>query len=356
MAVLAPILAFIGRQLGRLIQMVFGWAAILLFGRVPQSKQMLLTGVTFGSVLWIVFIVGIALPDVGTFLVALVPAPDFVDEGLIRLVMLALAVLLPLGIGVAGYFLMDDADRPTSVGGKIVQVLRGYPYAAVLALVLLFLVIVAPLYKLRTIVKRWSDAHVPIVVKPGSYEEVAAELEAALDGAGLDLHRRRAPRPLEVPSRLLSTVGGASVRRLVPDRLLMLASGHLEVMLHPSDIAIAGTKDAVARARAAIADRLTETQAHLTTSEEAQEIEDAIRAAEKLPDVAAAGEVLRELDERLARLLVPYEEWEVLYRQRLQLERDLLRRELGSLDRSGDGADEPGMLERVAGAIGRLAS
>ncbi len=48
MAILAPLIAFIGRQLGRLVQMVFGWATLMLFGRVPQSKQLLLAGVSAG--------------------------------------------------------------------------------------------------------------------------------------------------------------------------------------------------------------------------------------------------------------------------------------------------------------------
>ena len=67
--------------------------------------------------------------------------------------------------------LMDEADRPEGIGGKAVQVLRGYPYAAVLSLVILFLLVVAPIFKLRTIIKRWEDAHIPIVIKPDRYEQ-----------------------------------------------------------------------------------------------------------------------------------------------------------------------------------------
>jgi hypothetical protein len=54
MALLAPLFAFIGRQVGRIVQMAFGWATILLFGRVPQRKRMLLAGVALGSILWVV--------------------------------------------------------------------------------------------------------------------------------------------------------------------------------------------------------------------------------------------------------------------------------------------------------------
>lgn len=355
MALVAPLFAFIGRQIGRIIQTAFGWASVMLFGRVPQKKQLLLAGVSAASIAWVVALIGIAFPGIGTWLVALVPRPDFIDEGWIRLAMLILAVILPLGVGAGGLFLMDATDRPEGVGGKVVQALRGYPYAAVLALVLLGLLLIAPVFKVRTIIKRWEDAHIPIVVKPGRYEEVAAELEKAIDAAGLDLQRGRAPRVLEIPSRILATVGGESVRRLVPDELVMLRAKSLEVTIHPSDVAVAGTKEAVARARAAIADRLTKTEAYLTTSEEGQEIEDALRELRADTDPESVRMGLHVVDEQLASLVIAYDEWEVLYRQRLQCERDFLR---GARAADSDAMNDraAGPLQRVVEAVERLIS
>lgn len=348
MALFAPLLAFIGRQVGRLVQMAFGWATTLLFGRVPQRKQLLLAGVALGSVLWVVTLIGVLLPEVGAWLIAFVPAPDFIAEDWIRVAMLILAIALPLAVGAGGMMLMDPADRPKGVSGKVVQVLRGYPYAAVLSLVILFLLVVAPIFKVRTILKRWEDAHIPIVIKPDGYERVADELEAAVDGAGLDLTRARVPRVLEAPSRLLATVGGASVRRLVPDRIVMLRTRDLEVTIHPSDVAVAGSKESVARARAAVANRLTKTEAYLTASEESQEVEDAIRALRDPADADDALATLDAIDARLARLTVPYEEWEVLYRQRLQVERNLLRA------RVIEPSDQTGIVGRVIEKVGDL--
>ena len=350
MAIFAPLLAFVGRQVGRVVQMAFGWATILLFGRVPQDKQLLMAAVPLGSILWVVAVIGVVFPDVGTFLIAFIPTPDFVDEAWIRIAMLVLATLLPLAVGFAGLMLMHPDDRPAGIGGKIVQVLRGYPYAPVLALVILFLLIVAPIFKLRTIIKRWEDAHIPIVVQPGAYERVAEDLEAAVDAAGLDLERAGAPRVLEIPSRLLAAVGGNSVRRLVPDRVVMLRAKALEVTIHPSDVAVAGSKEAVARARAAIAARLTKTEAYLTSSKEGQEIEDTIRKVHESGSRQAAVTALEKIDERLARLVIPYEEWEVLYRQRLQTERDLLRGTLG--DDASDPDVHDGVLKRFVRTLG----
>lgn len=357
MAIIAPLFAFVGRQIGRIVQMAFGWATVLLFGRVPQQKQILLAGVALAAIAWVVALIGVVFPDAGSFLVALVPAPDFIDEGWIRLAMLVLAVILPLAVGAGGLFLMDPADRPQGIGGKVLQVLRGYPYAAVLALVLLFLLVVAPIFKLRTIVKRWEDAHIPIVVKPGGYEQMAGKLETAVDAAGLDLERARAPRVLELPSRLLATVGGESVRRLVPEKMVMLKAKALEVTIHPSDVAVVGSKEAVARARAAVADRLTDTEAYLTTSKESQQIEDELRTLRGAPDADRALATLRDIDGRLSSLVVPYEEWEVLYRQRLQVERDLLRAGHVTPAQSRDGGADgggSGMLDRIGRAVEEL--
>jgi hypothetical protein len=181
----------------------------------------------------------------------------------------------------------------------------------------------------------WVDAHVPIVVHPGGYERVVADLERALDDAGLEVDRRPAPLPLALPGRMLGRIAGPGIRSLVPDNLIDLVGPDLEIGLYPSDISIGGKKIPVARARAAIATRLTATAASMTTSAEAQAVEAKLekltapraagaRPGDDAPDRGAVHAVLRSIDEELAVLTVPHDEWEILYRQRLQIERDLL--------------------------------
>ena len=48
MTILTPLVAFVGRFTGKILNMAFGWASTLLFGRVPQSKQLLLSGISLG--------------------------------------------------------------------------------------------------------------------------------------------------------------------------------------------------------------------------------------------------------------------------------------------------------------------
>ena len=74
MALLAALIALGSKFAGKVLTTALGWAATLLFGRVPADRQILLVGITFGSVIWLALLVGVLVPDVGTFLLLLVPA------------------------------------------------------------------------------------------------------------------------------------------------------------------------------------------------------------------------------------------------------------------------------------------
>lgn len=371
MALIASLFAVIGRFLGRVLTMALGWASILLFGRVPESKQLLLAIVSFGSLAWVIAILGSLIPDLGSFLLTAAPVPAFIAEGWVRLAMLVAALVLPLLIGVGGLLLMDARDRPSGKG-LIVQILRGYPYAAVLAVTLAFMALVAPVRKARSLARRWEDAHIPVVVKPGGYERVAMDLERALDDAGLAVSRTSAPRVLEAPSKLLGAVAGRGFGSLVPDRLVVLAGRGIEVLVYPSDVSISGRRQELARARAAIASRLTFTQAYLTSNRESQAIEDRLERVGRMAGADGAGPVaaaeveLAAIDDELASLAVDYEEWEVLYRLRLQVERNLVTgrgpraaRAAGTPQQAGAGlsTDRGGLVgDTVSAAVMGLAA
>ena len=321
MAILGSVFALLGRFLGRLLNSALGWATILLFGKVSGQKQTFLLVMALGSLVWVVTLAGVVFPDVATFVLTFVPVPDFVDDTWIRLAMLAAAAAIPLLIGIGAIALTATDKRPTG-GGLVGAVLRGYPFTLVLAVTIVFLAVIAGVRKIRSLIKRWEDAHVAVVVKPGGYDRVVADLEKVLDDAGLDVRREAAPSVLSIPPKLLDAVAGKALGALVPDRLMVLKGKDIDILAYPSDIAIAGSKDHVARARAAIASKLTTSPAYMTTSAEAEKIEDRIRALLREPDTAERR--LADIDRELARLAVPFDEWETVYRERLQVERDLL--------------------------------
>jgi hypothetical protein len=337
MAIIGGIFAALGRFAGKVVTMLLGWASVLLFGRVPQRKQSLLAFITLGSIAWVVTLVGVIVPDVGSFLLAAVPRPEFIDELWIRLAMLALALVLPLVIGALTVLVLDEHRRPKG-GALIVQVLRGYLYAPVLAIALVVLAGIALWRKGLALARRQQDAHVAVIVKPGGYGQVVADIERAIDDAGIDVHRTKAPAALTIPPKLLAAVGGDAVAALVPDELIELEGSGLSVLVYPSDIALLGEKAVVARGRAAIVARLTLTEAYLTSAEETEKIEDRLAEIARDPTAATAG-TFRRLDEELAGLTVPYDDWETLYRLRLQVENQ----------KRIPGASEPGTGQPDAG-------
>lgn len=329
MAIIGSVFAMLGRFAGKVLNAALGWATMLLFGKVPDSKQWILLLIALGSIVWVVLIFGVIFPDVASVVLAFVPIPSFMDRNWVRLVMLAGALALPLAIGVAGVAVVREEDRPRGAG-VAVAVARGYPFALVLSLTTVLLAAVALIHKVRSLSKRWGDAHVPVIVKPGGYDEVLDQLEDVLGAAGLALERRPAPRVLSLPPKILDKVAGRSLGHLVPDRLMLLASPTPEVLVYPSDVAISGQKAQVARARAAIADRLTHAPAYLTMSEEAEKVEDGLTAvAASDAPLAERRAALRTIDTTLASLTIPFDEWETLYRERLQIERDMLASALG---------------------------
>lgn len=212
MALIAGLASVLGRFAGRLLNTTLGWATVLLFGKVAQRTQTVLLLIVLGSLVWVALIVGILLPDVGTALIAAVPVPDFVEESWVRLAMLAGALLVPLVIGGAAIVVTSPERRPR--GGRLIgAVLRGYPFTLVLAATIVILAAVATVRKLSALSRRCEDAHVPIIVKPGAYAELVADVRSVLEAAGLAVAPRRAPWIMSAPARLLDAVAGhASVR------------------------------------------------------------------------------------------------------------------------------------------------
>ena len=68
--------------------------------------------------------------------------------------------------------------------------------------------------------------------------------------------------------------GGGVARSLVPDELAEFSGDDLWVLLYPSDVALVGKKELVARARAAVAMRLAFAEVYMTSAKESEQIED----------------------------------------------------------------------------------
>src|SRR5438309_2444962 len=167
------VFAFIGRQLGRVLTIAFNWATIVLFGRVPQDRQLYLSGMALTALLWPIVLAGIAFPSFATVLLGFFTVPNWASPW-VRLAMLVLAIVLPLVNGALSARLPDKAKRPRG-RALATTVLRGYPNSLALFVVLVWMMVVAPLAQIRAVLRRWEAAHVPIAVKPGGYDTVGGD-------------------------------------------------------------------------------------------------------------------------------------------------------------------------------------
>src|SRR5664280_443904 len=327
MTILVSVFGFAGRFAGDLLTSALGWASSLLFGRVPRSHQVFLVLMMAGSFLWLVLLLALVLPIVSSTLLAATPHPPFVDQVWLAAVLLLGVILVPLGVGLAGYLVPSQGERPQGAA-ILVEIARGYLLAPLVGGLLVFLAGVGIARKVRSKRHGWADVHVPIVVKPGGYDRLVADLRDALVEVGFAATAEDAPWVLTLPAQLLTRVAGSNVRQLRPDRLITLSAPDLNVGVYPSDVAISGAAAERTRARAAILSRLTWSSAHLTMSAEGS------ATGSRLAANASAR--FAAIDERLLGLALPTDEWDILFRLRLQVERDLLAG-------SGSGSVAPGV-------------
>jgi hypothetical protein len=308
-----------GRLIGPVATTTVAWGTILLFGRIPQSKQTLLSVIALGSLAWIAALAGVLVPAVGGFLLAAVPRVPFIENVWLRWIMLGLAAFLPLAIGFATVNFIAPERRAVG-GARLGQLLRGYPYTAVYALTIISLAAWGLVRKIRSLRNGWESVHIPMIVKAGKYDVVVLALEAALHEADLTVVRKPASGWFEIPPRLLAAVGGEAVKGLIPTDLVAFEMDGLEIVVYPSDVALLGKENLVSRARAAVGRRLTFAEAYLTTAMESEAIEDRLADIAAQPKVAAAD--FRPIDDLLTTLVAPYDDWETLYRLRLQVEQE----------------------------------
>jgi len=337
MLIVQLLLTFIVHSLGRVLNMAFGWATIMLFGRVPQARQIFLSIVALGSILWLIAMVGIAFPSVATFLLAFVSLPEWVDTGWIRIAMLTAAVFIPPLVGEAAIRAVDP-DRQARGAARITRaLLSGYRFSFGIALSLVALMLIAPVLWSGNFLRRWMTRHVPVVVRRRDYPQVLDDVQRALNAGGIAANRSRIRGLLRLPTSILAFVAGGRIQALDAETA-RLSSAHVEILLYPFDLVISGAPPYVARAQAIAAEQLPRTLAFMTWTEQGNALEERLKrlwtrvkrdASDGHHEGGSIAELMEEV-EGISRELratgVPYEEWEVLVREALMLERDLLRR------------------------------
>ena len=328
MAVLQALLALISKSAGKILNAIFGWAVRALFGRTTAKEQMFLSGLVGAAVAWPLLVVGTALPKTGALMLAFVPIPHWVPSWIVRIVWLGLAAVVPFALGLA-----MAAKAPPSAPREsfIKRLLRGFPITIGLAAAFIIMFVSVPIMRFWAMVKKQVSADVPIVTDTAAYHEVAALALAVLNRHGFDLKPAQPGWWVRAPTRILGWFGGEAFRAFVPQKLEHFESPALAVSFYPSGAVLRGEPQRTTWAHGLLAEAVTHSPGLQTTVPETQDLERQVRRIWKVLDdepVAHAHSArllgrTRDLAEQLGKINVSFDDWQIVYRQILQLERAL---------------------------------
>ena len=101
MALVQAILSLIAKSAGKILNAIFGWAVVALFGRTSPKQQTILSGLVALAAAWPLLVLGIAFPRLATFVVAFIPLSHHVPSWILRIVWLVCVPPAARGVGVA---------------------------------------------------------------------------------------------------------------------------------------------------------------------------------------------------------------------------------------------------------------
>jgi hypothetical protein len=325
-ALFQALLTLIGKSAGKVLNAIFGWAVRALFGQTSSREQTFLSAVVGAAVAWPLLLVGLGAPKIAALLLAFVPIPHWIPAWTIRLVWLGLAVVVPLGVGLA---VASKAPPHMPHESFLKRTARGFPITVGLAAAFMIMFISVPLMRLAALVRRFESADIPLMTDGDAYEQVADRISNVLEHHGFALHRAQPGWWVAAPIRILTWFGGEAFRAYVPSRPAHFVSADLEMSLYPSGVLLRGRKDRVTWAHGLIAETVVHTDGLQTTDAKAQELERQLRRLWKIFDESPTAHAdsprllgrLQELTHELGSLSVPFDDWQVLYRQILQVGR-----------------------------------
>jgi hypothetical protein len=339
MAILQAILALIGKSAGKILNAIFGWAVRALFGQTSARQQTFLSALVGAAVAWPLLVVGVAFPRVAALLLAFVPIPHWIPSWTIRLVWLALVLIVPLALGLA---IGAKAPPGTAAEPFVKRMARGFPITLGLTGAFLIMFVSVPVMRLAALIRKERSASIPAITTARAYHQMASAAMDVLNRAGFDLRPAAPGWWVTAPTRILGWFGGDAFAAFVPTKMEHFASPGLSVSFYPSGVLLRGKPQKTTWAHGLISEALLGTDALQSTDPKAQEIEKKIRRFWKAlpaapPRRAAPGaEELEEIAHDLGQLDVEFDDWQVLYRQAIQLGRAV--------------GGEPQLLEQRAGA------
>ncbi len=353
MAILSALLSYLARQIGRVLQAVFGWSITSLFGQLPSKKQTAVSIALLLSVVWPVFIVGLIVPSAAAWLVAFVPLEKWIGARALRVIWIALAVVTPTIVGALTRWV-----APTKRGGWLAAVVHGYPLAIGFSCAFVITVVTVPLVKVVSVWRRWTDQHVYVQPREGRYDAALHELGEACVSAGIIPEVADVPASMALSTKVIRRFARGAVAPMVAENPKMLRGDGVELYLYPADLLLRGVRARAARVRAMMTRTKLERDAYLVASPPAQKVQDEIGTFwETLERNGGRGdERLRELRTEVDEADIPFEDWSMLERILRHAEEDLAHARPAPRESQGDAsATAPASLDEKSRSQGTVA-
>jgi len=204
-AILQALISLITRSAGKILNAIFGWAVLALFGQTSPKEQTVLSAVVAAAAAWPLLVLGIVVPKVTLFVISFVPLSKSVPSLWLRIIWIALALLVPFVVGS-----VIAARSPSSAlpepGWK--KLLRGFQVTFTLAIAFLLMLVIAPLLKIANTLTGRLDVRLPLLVKKGTGAELVDALVTALAAYGIELKRAEPPWTVTAPAGVMHKLGG----------------------------------------------------------------------------------------------------------------------------------------------------
>ncbi|HJP88657.1 MAG TPA: hypothetical protein VJ850_06465 [Candidatus Limnocylindrales bacterium] len=318
------------QALSKSASFALGWATALYFGQVPGSQGRILAVVSLVAAGWVIVIIGFAIP---IFTGALLEAAGVIErnfdvEAIHYLALVGAIVLAPPAV--AGGLVIGEFRDERTVSEWLRLIPVSYPATFLLGLAVLEMVAFTPFL----LVQRWRQkrtlVQVPLVMKEGTDDDDLVEaVRAALASIGIeDVSVTEATGPKAWPMRTVGFAARHLLGAVVRGDPMRLKADGLEIFAYATNVAVLGPTEDAHRVRAAVERELAFRDAYLTWSDDSQQIEDELTEARKSAngDFDGLRRKLDEVQERMDSASLNSEEWNVLYRLRLQVEQAAARR------------------------------
>ena len=312
------------QAVSRSASFALGWATSLYFGQVPGRQGRMLSVVSLVAAGWVILVIGFAIPIfTGAALEAISVIDDNFDVAWFHyLGLVAAIVVVPpvvAAITVWGEF-HDDRSVQTWLG----LVPMSYPSTAMLGASVLQMVAFTP----YLLFQRWRNkrkfVQVSLVMREGTDDDDLVEaLRDALRSIDIDDVEVTEASGVKVwPMRTVGFAAEHLLGAVVRGEPMKLEAGEIEIFAYATNISIQGPREETYRVRAAVERKLGFHEAYLTWNDNAQELEEALLVAHREADgdVERLRERLDEIQADMDTASLNSEEWNVLYRRRLQIE------------------------------------